>query len=134
MLQLNHRGSNMSKDKKITIVYIIGAILVVGVIIFQIINRNTLLNTLEKALYEYFENNNEHIAEHDFRVNNVRIRCIGNNDSYIVEFDILFDDDNGDLKNLGATMYKNGDKWDINGTGVGISNTEIEKYKFKCYR
>lgn len=95
--------------------------------------KGKLLKTMENTLYSYFENNNMHIASHDFSINDVRIKCIGNR-AYIVEFDLsINDDDSKTFDSLGATIYKVNDEWNVKGFGNGLSTDELKLYNFKCY-
>jgi hypothetical protein len=124
----------MSKKVKSIIIYIIAALLVIIIYTgFNNYREKLLSNTIKDTLQKYFKDNNTHIASRNFNINDIRIRCEGN-DAYIVEFNILFNDNNSNnLNNLSATIYKTNNTWHVKGFGSGITNDELKLYKFRCY-
>ena len=111
-------------------------ILVLASYSYNTIRRDKLERTFEKTLYNYFKENNIHIAQYDFNIENVEIVCVGNK-AYLVEFALMFPNDlEGSFDRLGATIYKenDNDEWIVRGFGEGFTTEEIDKFNFRCHR
>jgi hypothetical protein len=115
-------------------IYIIVIILVIiGYISFNAYREKQILGTIKDSLYEYFKNNNSHIAAYDFNISDINIKCRGNN-AYIVEFNMLLDANaSKEIDKLGVIVYKKDNTWQVKGFGSGITSKEAETYNFRCY-
>lgn len=112
----------------------IGFILLVLIIAFIVIGflryQLSIVNVLEKNVYNYFKANNAHIASRDFRVTNLKIICKGKK-AYIVDFSITFKDDESKLTDLGAFVYKEDKEWHVESI---LNSKEIVSFDLKCYK
>jgi archaellum component FlaG (FlaF/FlaG flagellin family) len=124
----------MNRNIRSIVVYIVAVLLVTaGYFGIMSYREATLSKTMKDTLYKYFEDNNNHISSHDFAIDDVKIRCKGNN-AYLVEFNLSVSDDTSDeFNDLAATVYKKNNTWNVKGFGAGLTNEEIKEYNFKCY-
>jgi hypothetical protein len=124
----------MIKNIQSIMIYIIVIILVtIGYIILNSNREELLSRTMKDTLQTYFENNNSHIASYDFSINDIKIKCRGNN-AYLVEFNMILDEDTAKKFNkLGAIIYKKNNIWQVKGFGSGFTIDELESYNFRCY-
>lgn len=123
----------MKKNIRPIVIYIIVAVLTITICVgLNLYKQEKITNTMRETLHEYFLNSNSHISARGFSISNVKIRCTGNN-AYIVDFNLVLNDKSSTFNRLGATIYKENDKWNVKGFGEGLSAMELRLYNFKCY-
>lgn len=119
----------MKKKKSIIILIALFAIIliIIGYFSYQL----HIKNVLKENVYDYFKNNNAHISSQDFKITDFEIACKGKK-AYIVDFSITFEDSSNKLSDLGALVYQEDKKWNVQ--SILNKETEIESYNLKCYK